>query len=121
MPIYALGDWKPELPADGDYWVAPDADKHALRAFVAHLEEELLELTARVHEAQGVAGDDARRDFPAGWRPRWAPGTVGRKYGPFDLDLDHPPPWAHRPGLADYADAADAAARGAAPTASAIS
>lgn len=25
MPIYALGDWKPELPAEGDYWVAPDA------------------------------------------------------------------------------------------------
>lgn len=25
MPIYALGDWNPELPPDGDYWVAPDA------------------------------------------------------------------------------------------------
>ncbi|MBI1331135.1 MAG: gamma carbonic anhydrase family protein [Alphaproteobacteria bacterium] len=25
MPIYSLGDMIPELPADGDYWVAPDA------------------------------------------------------------------------------------------------
>ena len=25
MPIYALGDAKPDLPPDGDYWVAPDA------------------------------------------------------------------------------------------------
>lgn len=25
MPIYALGDWKPELPAEGDYWIAPNA------------------------------------------------------------------------------------------------
>jgi carbonic anhydrase/acetyltransferase-like protein (isoleucine patch superfamily) len=25
MPIYALDDWKPELPAEGDYWIAPNA------------------------------------------------------------------------------------------------
>jgi carbonic anhydrase/acetyltransferase-like protein (isoleucine patch superfamily) len=25
MPIYALGDWTPELPAEGDYWIAPNA------------------------------------------------------------------------------------------------
>jgi carbonic anhydrase/acetyltransferase-like protein (isoleucine patch superfamily) len=25
MAIYALGDWAPEFPADGEYWVAPDA------------------------------------------------------------------------------------------------
>ena len=25
MGIYALGDWAPELPSGGDYWVAPDA------------------------------------------------------------------------------------------------
>src|ERR1700761_5258339 len=25
MPIYALGDRKPELPAEGEYWIAPDA------------------------------------------------------------------------------------------------
>ena len=26
MPIYALGDLKPDLPAHGRYWVAPDAN-----------------------------------------------------------------------------------------------
>ncbi len=25
MTTYALGDWTPEFPADGEYWVAPDA------------------------------------------------------------------------------------------------
>src|ERR1700761_2008860 len=25
MPIYALDDAHPELPADGDYWIAPNA------------------------------------------------------------------------------------------------
>ena len=25
MTIYALGDWTPELPAAGEFWVAPDA------------------------------------------------------------------------------------------------
>jgi carbonic anhydrase/acetyltransferase-like protein (isoleucine patch superfamily) len=25
MPIYALGSWRPELPPEGDYWIAPDA------------------------------------------------------------------------------------------------
>jgi carbonic anhydrase/acetyltransferase-like protein (isoleucine patch superfamily) len=25
MPLYALNDWKPELPAEGDYWIAPNA------------------------------------------------------------------------------------------------
>lgn len=25
MPIYALGDTAPRLPAEGDYWIAPDA------------------------------------------------------------------------------------------------
>jgi carbonic anhydrase/acetyltransferase-like protein (isoleucine patch superfamily) len=25
MPLYALGDWKPELPEDGRYWIAPNA------------------------------------------------------------------------------------------------
>jgi carbonic anhydrase/acetyltransferase-like protein (isoleucine patch superfamily) len=25
MPIYALNDWTPELPATGDYWIAPNA------------------------------------------------------------------------------------------------
>ena len=26
MPIYALGDLTPDLPAHGRYWVAPDAN-----------------------------------------------------------------------------------------------
>ncbi len=25
MPLYALGDFRPELPEDGRYWIAPDA------------------------------------------------------------------------------------------------
>ncbi len=25
MPIYALEDWRPELPRKGEYWLAPDA------------------------------------------------------------------------------------------------
>lgn len=102
----------------GPYWIAPDADDTALQAFTTHLEEELLELTARAYEHLGADPLTARRDFPPDWRPRWAPGALGRKLGPYDLDLDHPPPWAHRRGAGDYADAAT---RGAAPTASAIS
>lgn len=26
MPIYALSDWRPELPAEGEFWIAPDAN-----------------------------------------------------------------------------------------------
>tara|TARA_R110002110_G_scaffold99804_2_gene254893 strand:- start:10954 stop:11484 length:531 start_codon:yes stop_codon:yes gene_type:complete len=26
MPVYAIGDLKPILPADGDYWIAPNAE-----------------------------------------------------------------------------------------------
>jgi carbonic anhydrase/acetyltransferase-like protein (isoleucine patch superfamily) len=25
MPLYALDDWRPELPAHGEYWIAPNA------------------------------------------------------------------------------------------------
>jgi carbonic anhydrase/acetyltransferase-like protein (isoleucine patch superfamily) len=25
MPLYALDDWRPELPPEGQYWLAPDA------------------------------------------------------------------------------------------------
>ncbi len=102
----------------GPYWIPPDADERMLREFIAHLEAELLDLTARTYAEQGGAPSGAYRDFPPGWRPRWAPGTLGRPFGPYDLDLDHPPPWAHVRGAADYADTA---ARGAAPTASATS
>lgn len=26
MPIYALCDWRPELPPEGEFWIAPDAN-----------------------------------------------------------------------------------------------
>lgn len=26
MPLYALADWRPVLPAEGEYWIAPDAN-----------------------------------------------------------------------------------------------
>jgi lysophospholipid acyltransferase (LPLAT)-like uncharacterized protein len=104
--------------ASGPYWIPPDADEDTLHAFVAHLEAELLELTARAYDQLGADPTRARRDFPPDWRSRWTPGTVGLKFGPYDLDLDHPPPWAHRPGADGYAEAAT---DGAAPTASAIS
>ena len=29
MTLYALGDDQPQLPGDGDYWVAPGAHVHA--------------------------------------------------------------------------------------------
>lgn len=25
MPVYRLGEWRPQLPPDGEYWIAPDA------------------------------------------------------------------------------------------------
>lgn len=25
MPVYALKDWRPDLPSDGEYWLAPNA------------------------------------------------------------------------------------------------
>ena len=25
MPLYALDDWRPELPPEGEYWIAPNA------------------------------------------------------------------------------------------------
>ena len=25
MPLYALDDWRPELPPEGEYWLAPNA------------------------------------------------------------------------------------------------
>ena len=26
MPVYALKEWRPELPGEGEYWIAPDAN-----------------------------------------------------------------------------------------------
>lgn len=80
--------------ASGPYWIAPDADDAALEAFRAHVEAELLELTARAYEEAGVRGARARWGFPAGWQPRWAPDQVGRKLGPHDLEPAAPPAWA---------------------------
>lgn len=81
--------------ATGPYWIAPDADDAAAEAFRAHLEGELLELTARV--AEELDGDRGpHRGFPDGWTPRWQPGQLGIPYGPHDLRPDDPPPWAHR-------------------------
>ena len=81
--------------ATGPYWIAPDADEEEREVFRKHIENELLEMTVR---AKSLTGEDAIPDgFPAGWRSRWAPDQLGAPHGPYDLDLDHPPPWAHVP------------------------
>ncbi len=81
--------------ASGPYWIAPDADDAACEAFRRHVENELLELTARVAaELDGARGP--HWGFPPGWTPQWAPGHFGTPYGPHDLDPEHPPDWAHR-------------------------
>lgn len=81
--------------ASGPYWIAPDADGATCEAFRRHLENELLELTARV--ASTLDGDHGPYwGFPTEWTPQWAPEQLGTPYGPHDLDPDHPPSWAHR-------------------------
>jgi lysophospholipid acyltransferase (LPLAT)-like uncharacterized protein len=86
--------------ASGPYWIAPDADDAALEAFRAHLERELLELTARAYLEAGARREaDWRRGLPPGWQPRWAAGETGHAHGPYDLRPDRPPPWAHRRSL----------------------
>ncbi len=85
--------------ASGPYWIPPEADEAVLEAFRQHLENELLELTERAYvEIEGPGPGSRRWGFPEGWTPRWPAGEMGRKFGPYDLDLDHPPPWAHRRG-----------------------
>ncbi len=82
--------------ASGPYWIPPDADADACEAFRAHLENELLELTARV--AEQLLGDRGPYwGFPEGWTARWPPGRLGTPHGPHDLRPDDPPPWANRP------------------------
>lgn len=82
--------------ASGPYWIPPDADAVACEAFRAHLESELLELTARV--AERLSNDHGPYwGFPPGWTPRWPRDGIGMPYGPHDLRPDDPPPWAHRP------------------------
>lgn len=83
--------------AAGPYWIDPDADEATVEAFRAHIENELLELTHRSFlriskppPAESLGG------FPPRWTPRWPPDRLGASYGTFDLDLDHPPPWAHQ-------------------------
>jgi lysophospholipid acyltransferase (LPLAT)-like uncharacterized protein len=81
--------------ASGPYWIAPDADADTCEAFRRYLENELLELTARV----ATMIDDDRGPywgFPPGWEVRWPEDRIGVPYGPHDLDADNPPPWAHR-------------------------
>jgi hypothetical protein len=57
--------------ACGPYWIAPDADDAMCEAFRAHLENELLELAARV--AVELDGDHGPHwGFPPGWTPQWA-------------------------------------------------
>jgi lysophospholipid acyltransferase (LPLAT)-like uncharacterized protein len=81
--------------ATGPYWIDPDADDAAVEALRVHLENELLELTARV--AERLSGDHGPYwGFPPGWTPSWKPEQLGTPYGPHDLDPEHPPPWAHR-------------------------
>jgi lysophospholipid acyltransferase (LPLAT)-like uncharacterized protein len=83
--------------AAGPYWIPPDADEETVEAFRLHIENELLELTYRSLLAIGSRGREKSppRGFPPGWRPRWPAHRLGARFGPFDLDLDRPPPWAH--------------------------
>ncbi len=82
--------------ASGPYWIAPDADAAACEAFRRHLENELLELTARV--AVLLTGDRGPYwGFPPDWQPRWPEDRIGTPYGAHDLDPENPPPWAHQP------------------------
>jgi hypothetical protein len=83
--------------AAGPYWIAPDADEETTEAFRAHIENELLELTRRSFLTLG-RHSRARSlwGFPSSWKSRWLPDRLGASFGAFDLDLDRPPPWAHR-------------------------
>jgi lysophospholipid acyltransferase (LPLAT)-like uncharacterized protein len=83
--------------ATGPYWIAPDADDHACEAFRLHLERELLELTSRAHVRLGTPRA-AWWGVPPNWMSQWSADQLGSPFGAHDLDLDHPPPWAHRPG-----------------------
>lgn len=79
--------------AVGPYWIPPDADPAAREAFRAHVENELLELTARVHEeVECRPFHGPRFGFPAGWTPSWPQGRWGKPFGPDDLRMDAPPP-----------------------------
>ncbi len=83
--------------ASGPYWIAPDATDAELETFRQHLEHELLELTHRVYDVLGTP-PSRRFGFRPDWQPSWPPNQLGTPHGPHDLDLDNPPPWAHRIG-----------------------
>jgi lysophospholipid acyltransferase (LPLAT)-like uncharacterized protein len=82
--------------AAGPYWIPPDADEETIEAFRAHVENELLELTYRNYVTSGSRSRaKSLWGFPPGWKPNWPAHRLGVRFGPFDLDLDRPPPWAH--------------------------
>ena len=98
--------------AAGPYWIPPDADEETVEAFRLHIENELLELTYRSFLAIGSRSRaKSLWGFPPGWRPRWPFHRLGTRFGPFDLDLDRPPPWAHC--VATGPDAVDGGRRAA--------
>ena len=79
------------LRATGPYWIDPDADAAERERFRDHLEQELLELTDRVHEQLGDPPLRAR--FPADYDRRWFDLAWGLALGPHDLSSTAPP-WA---------------------------
>jgi lysophospholipid acyltransferase (LPLAT)-like uncharacterized protein len=87
--------------ATGPYWIEPDADDARVESVRRHLDAELLELTALAHRRLGADAStpklEAALGLPAGWTSRWPEGTMGRAHGPWDLDPEHPPPWANYP------------------------
>jgi lysophospholipid acyltransferase (LPLAT)-like uncharacterized protein len=83
--------------AVGPYWIAPDADDRTEEAFRVHIENELLELAHRSFLRIGSRRRaESRWGFPWQWRSRWQPDQLGARFSSFDLDLENPPPWAHR-------------------------
>lgn len=88
----------------GPYWIPPDSPAAEFKRFVAHMEQELLELTDRAYRDMGEPPPpDGRPGFPEGWQPRWSPDRRGTPFGPHDLRLDDPPPWAFHPAQREAA------------------
>ena len=86
-----------QLRAVGPYWLAPEASTAEVEATRAHLERELLDLCYRCNEVVAGRAQPVPVGFPAGWRPRWAPGGFGLRRREFDLDPDRPPRFATPP------------------------
>lgn len=83
--------------AVGPYWIDPDSSAEEVERFTRHLEEELLECCYRAEREVGIEHPDCLAQAPEGWVPRWRIGSIGRKFGPHDLDPLNPPPWAWTP------------------------